>query len=83
MVAGMRLARRIADTSAMRPYIRREVLPGESVSTDDELLDYIRAYGSTIFHPTSTCRMGQDETAVVMCVFACVASMACGSPTPR
>lgn len=65
MVAGMRLARRIADTSAMRPYIRREVLPGESVSTDDELLDYIRAYGSTIFHPTSTCRMGQDETAVV------------------
>ena len=29
------------------------------------MLEYVREYGSTIFHPTSTCRMGMDEMAVV------------------
>jgi choline dehydrogenase len=49
----------------MKSYVRREILPGPEVNSDDEMLEYIREYGSTIFHPTSTCRMGQDEMAVV------------------
>ena len=65
MVAGMQLARKIIGLPAMKSYVRREVLPGPDVNSDDEMLDYIRDYGSTIFHPTSTCRMGQDEMAVV------------------
>jgi choline dehydrogenase len=35
------------------------------VSTEEELLNYYRARGSTIYHPTSTCRMGSDPLAVV------------------
>ncbi|HEY3890614.1 MAG TPA: GMC oxidoreductase, partial [Bradyrhizobium sp.] len=35
------------------------------VSTDAELLQYCRQRGSTIYHPTSTCRMGNDPLAVV------------------
>jgi choline dehydrogenase len=35
------------------------------VSTDEELLAYCRQRGSTIYHPTSTCRMGSDPLAVV------------------
>lgn len=65
MVAGMQLARKIIELPAMKSYVRREVLPGPNVNSDKEILDYVRDYGSTIFHPTSTCRMGQDDMAVV------------------
>ncbi|NCF29466.1 MAG: choline dehydrogenase [Gammaproteobacteria bacterium] len=65
MVAGMQLARKIIAIPAMKSYVRREVLPGPDVNSDEEMLEYIREYGSTIFHPTSTCRMGQDDMAVV------------------
>jgi choline dehydrogenase len=65
MVAGMRLARKIIEIPDMKAYVRREVLPGPNVNSDQEMLEYIRDYGSTIFHPTSTCRMGQDDMAVV------------------
>jgi choline dehydrogenase len=50
---------------ALRPYVVEEVDPGAKVSTDEELLNYCRARGSTIYHPTSTCRMGSDPLAVV------------------
>jgi choline dehydrogenase len=50
---------------ALRPYVMQEVDPGAKVSTDEELLNYCRARGSTIYHPTSTCRMGSDPLAVV------------------
>ena len=65
MVAGMKLARKIVEIPAMKSYVRREVLPGPDVATDEDMLEYVREQGSTIFHPTSTCRMGQDELAVV------------------
>jgi choline dehydrogenase len=65
MIAGMQLARKIIEIPAMKSYVRREVLPGPDVKTDEEMLEYVRDYGSTIFHPTSTCRMGQDDMAVV------------------
>jgi choline dehydrogenase len=50
---------------ALRPYVMQEVDPGAKVSTNEELLNYCRARGSTIYHPTSTCRMGSDPLAVV------------------
>ena len=40
-------------------------MPGPDVASDDQLLDYARDYGGTVFHPTSTCRMGTDPMAVV------------------
>jgi choline dehydrogenase len=39
--------------------------PGPKVATDADLLAYARQRGSTIYHPTSTCRMGNDALAVV------------------
>ena len=35
------------------------------MSSDDELLNFCRQRGSTVYHPTSTCRMGNDPLAVV------------------
>ncbi|VTU33725.1 GMC family oxidoreductase [Variovorax sp. PBL-E5] len=64
-VAGMKAARAIAESPAMRPYVKREVKPGPGAASDAELLAFCRDNGATIFHPTGTCRMGSDPLAVV------------------
>jgi choline dehydrogenase len=64
-VAGVRFARRLAETDALRPYVREEYRPGANRITDDELLDFCREHGATIFHPSGTCKMGTDPLAVV------------------
>tara|TARA_R100000789_G_scaffold39442_1_gene41461 strand:- start:664 stop:1263 length:600 start_codon:yes stop_codon:yes gene_type:complete len=65
MVAGMKLVRKVAAQPSLADYISEEMLPGRDVTSDDALLDYVRANGSSIFHPSSTCRMGVDTGAVV------------------
>jgi choline dehydrogenase len=60
MLAGFRLVRHVMHQPAMAPYLEAEVTPGAAVASDDDVLAYIRATGGTIFHPTSTCRMGPD-----------------------
>jgi choline dehydrogenase len=65
LVAGLKVGRRIAAQPSMQYYTASEYLPGENVQSDDELLAYAKQYGGTIFHPTSTCKMGHDPMAVV------------------
>ena len=64
-VGGVRLARALATTQALSPYIAGEYRPGPNVRTDEELLGFAREYGATIFHPSGTCKMGNDPMAVV------------------
>jgi choline dehydrogenase len=64
-VAGLRWGRRIAEQAALAPYIDHEMLPGPDFKTDEMLLAYAQAAGSTIYHPVGTCRMGHDALAVV------------------
>jgi choline dehydrogenase len=64
-VEGLKVLRKILQAPALSPYVIEEVDPGVNVSSDEELLNYCRARGSTIYHPTSTCRMGSDPLAVV------------------
>ena len=64
-VAGVRYARRLARTDSLRPYVASEYRPGETADTDDDLLEFCRNYGATIFHPAGTCKMGSDPLAVV------------------
>ncbi len=49
----------------MALHSKREVMPGESVSTDAQLTDFIRENAETIYHPVGTCRMGADPDSVV------------------
>jgi choline dehydrogenase-like flavoprotein len=42
-----------------------EHAPGDRVRSDEDWLGYAREVGGTVYHPTSTCRMGQDQLAVV------------------
>ena len=65
MVRGVRLARAIARSPSLSPYIKDEYRPGFDVESDDEMLGFIRQYGTTIFHPVGTCRMGSDAESVV------------------
>ena len=64
-VAGMRVARRLAQSQAFSRFVVDEVVPGKAIETDDELLDAARKISQTIYHPTSTCKMGSDDMAVV------------------
>jgi choline dehydrogenase len=65
VVGGLRMARRLFGAPALEKYVVGETLPGSDVQSDDELLDYARQYGSTVFHATCTCKMGPDGMAVV------------------
>ncbi|MES1149435.1 MAG: choline dehydrogenase [Bradyrhizobium guangdongense] len=64
-VEGLKFLRRILNAKALKPFVVGEEDPGSKVATDAELLDFCRQRGSTIYHPTSTCRMGNDALAVV------------------
>ena len=63
MVDGMKLIRRVMDQPSIQPFKEAEVDPGPDCTTDEQILAYVRAKGGTIFHPTSTCRMGPDGDA--------------------
>ena len=61
IIDGLKLARRLAETEALKPLIAEELEPGPDVTTDEGFLDHARNRGGTIFHPTSTCMMGPDS----------------------
>ena len=49
----------------MAKYIVAEKLPGPGVRTDGELLDYARQNGSTVYHASCSCMMGDHAMSVV------------------
>ena len=64
MVDGVRRTREMVEQPAWDELRGMELAPGPDVQTDEEILSWIRATGSTEFHPCSTCRMGTDEKSV-------------------
>ena len=64
-VRAVRFARAMTKTNALAPFIVREHVPSGNPQSDDELLEAARNISQTIYHPTSTCRMGPDPLAVV------------------
>ena len=65
LVEGMRIARRVGSAPALAQYAEHELYPGPDTQTDDELLEFCRRTGATVFHPVGTCKMGSDANAVV------------------
>ena len=64
-IDALKFTRRLVKTKALKSYIVREHLPGPGVETDAQLLDSARNIAQTIYHPTSTCKMGTDPMSVV------------------
>ena len=64
-IDSLRRLRAIMNAPAMRDYLKEEAEPGAHVTSDADLLAYVRKAGSTIYHPTCTCIMGPGPDAVV------------------
>jgi choline dehydrogenase len=64
-IRAVKFARSMARTKALAPYIVRERVPDAAPRSDEECLETARNISQTIYHPTSTCRMGLDSQAVV------------------
>jgi choline dehydrogenase len=67
IVEGIKIARRISRHQPLSDMITAEYSPGPDISDNDDegLLDWARQNSTTIYHPTGTCKMGQDPMAVV------------------
>jgi choline dehydrogenase len=65
LIAGVRLARRIASSPPLSQYALEETVPGPEVQTDEQILDAFARLGGPAYHAAGTCRMGSDEDSVV------------------
>jgi choline dehydrogenase len=65
MVGGLKFLRRLFAAPALAKYIVAEKVPGPGVESDEELLDYARQNGATVYHASCSCMMGQHAMAVV------------------
>jgi choline dehydrogenase len=64
-VEAIRCARHILNQPAMEPFSGGEISPGPDVSTDEQILNWVRQDGETALHPSCTCKMGVDAMAVI------------------
>ena len=67
LLAGIRMARRILASEPLAPYYESEQIPGAERTSDADLLEFARRYGSSTYHLCGACRMGpaEDRTSVV------------------
>lgn len=65
LVEGVKRAREVFDAEAFEGVLGREVWPGEGVQTDEGIAEHIRETAHTVYHPVGSCKMGNDEMAVV------------------
>ena len=63
--ACVRLTREIVNQAAFDEYRGEEIQPGESIETDEQIDAYIRSAVESAYHPSCTCKMGEDEMSVV------------------
>ena len=61
LVAGVRLARRIAEAEPFAFRLVREVFPGPEVQTDEQISEIARATHQTVYHVSGTCAIGAEE----------------------
>jgi choline dehydrogenase len=64
-IEAVQISRNILNQPAFEPYNGGELSPGPSVSTDQEILDWVAKDAETALHPSCTCRLGTGEDSVV------------------
>ncbi|KAF5011439.1 hypothetical protein FDECE_2459 [Fusarium decemcellulare] len=66
LAEGVKFARKLANTSAIKGLGAVEVVPGADVTSDDALGEFIRSSASTLFHPAGSCHIGKREEGGVV-----------------
>jgi choline dehydrogenase len=64
-IAAVRRVREIYAAGSLEKYDGHELTPGTDVQTDEEILDYVRKDAVSVYHPVGSCKMGNDDMAVV------------------
>ena len=65
IVEAIKKAREVLASKEFDEVRGEEMAPGQSIQSDEELLDYIRRTSLTVYHPVGTCKMGTDNMSVV------------------
>jgi choline dehydrogenase len=65
LLAAIRKGRELMATSPLKELTGEEIAPGAHLTTDDEILAWVRNNAETTYHPVGTCKMGNDPMAVV------------------
>ena len=62
---GIEIARDIFNQRAFDEYRGKELSPGIQEKSKESINEFIRNKGDTAYHPSCTCKMGNDESSVV------------------
>ncbi|MGN9845582.1 GMC family oxidoreductase [Nonomuraea sp. H19] len=65
LIAGLKTAKQVVASTAMKPYAGGPMAPYWAPESDEELAQWVRERGETLYHPVGTCRMGVDDASVV------------------
>ena len=64
LITAFKQTRELFFTEAFKPYMKKLFYP-EKADTEDAIFQHIKNTLECVYHPVSTCRMGQDDIAVV------------------
>ncbi len=62
---GVKLSVEIFNQPSLSKYIKTIHFPGKDVRSHADYINYSRQFGRTSYHPTCTCKMGNDKMSVV------------------
>ena len=65
LLRGIKLVRKIVQTDPLSELIEKEVIPGRSIISRNDLIDFIKDTSTTIYHHTGACRIGKEDDGVV------------------
>ena len=61
----LNFAKKIIRTKPLSEIVKEEILPGEKITSKESLIEHCKKTVKTGWHPVGTCKMGQDDMAVV------------------
>ena len=65
LVEAVKATRELVAQRAFDEFRGRELAPGPEITADSDIEDWVRATTTTDYHPSCTCRMGDDNHSVV------------------